>query len=288
MINNKNLSLVFIAGIGHSGSTAFDLLLGAQPGITGMGEIDVFLNPESRQTFIGRFDKYPCTCGEEPSNCPVWSGFKERLIDAGQASYGELYGELIERTVKHTGANVMVDSSKNIYALKSVYNSLSEMGISRDQFYVIHLTKDLRNYTASSVVNSNRSSSLLKNLRDWFIKNREIEDFIVSEGIQYLNVGYDELMLSTSHVMKEVLEFLAGETDQMVLDMGKSGSHIISGNNMRLNQADKIYYDYRWFLNPRIQFWFSLLPNVTKLNRKWVYSNVEDSLVKDSKFEAPK
>lgn len=288
MMDSKNLSLLFIAGIGHSGSTAFDLLLGAQPGITGMGEIDVFLNPESRQTFIGRFDKYPCTCGEEPSDCPVWSGFKERLIDAGPASYGELYGELIERTVKHTGAKVMVDSSKNIYALKSVYRSLSEMGISREQFYVIHLTKDLRNYTASSVVNSNRSSSLLKNFRDWVSKNREIEDFIVSEGIQCLNVGYDELMLSTSHVMREVLEFLGLKSDQMVLDMGKSGSHIISGNNMRLDQADKIYYDYRWFLNSRIQFWFSLLPIVTKLHRKWVYSNVESSLEKDSKFEAPK
>lgn len=59
MANRKSASLVFIAGLGHSGSTLFDLLLGALSGITGLGEIDVFLNSGKNDWYVERFDKYP-------------------------------------------------------------------------------------------------------------------------------------------------------------------------------------------------------------------------------------
>jgi hypothetical protein len=115
-----------------------------------------------------------------------------------------------------------------------------------------------------------------------------LERFLNDQNIQSLNIGYEELVLSLSFTLNKILNFAKLNAGSPILDLSKSRSHIISGNNMRLSQADKIYYDYRWFLKPRIQFWFSLLPVVSKLNRKWVYSNVEVSLEKDSKFEAPK
>jgi hypothetical protein len=288
MTLNKELKLIFIAGLGHSGSTLMDLILGAQENMTGLGEVDVFINQEKRETYVNRFDKYPCTCGKVPSECPIWGPFKNTLNENEELSYADLYRSLLNQAGESTNSSVIIDSSKNIHALKSVYESLDEIGIRKENFFVIHLTKDINNYAVSSIRSGKNKISYLKILRDWIKKNRSLERFLNDQNIQSLNIGYEELVLSLSFTLNKILNFAKLNAGSPILDLSKSGSHIISGNNMRLDQAEKIYYDYRWFLNPRTRFWFSLLPNVVKLNRKWVYSNVEVSLEKDSKFEAPK
>lgn len=284
---NSESKLIFIAGLGHSGSTLFDLLLGAQPGITGLGEMDVFLNQEKKNTHIKRFDKYPCTCGKEPKDCPVWGGLKSTFKKGDDESYGSLYRVILLKASESTGSNVFVDSSKNIFALRSVLNSLEEIGIKRENFFVIHLTKDVRSYSISTQKNSRKKRRTVGIFRNWVRKNRKLEEFLRKNKIQTIKIGYEELTLSTSLVLKKVMDF-TGHDARIVYNIGNSGSHIISGNNMRLDQADKIYYDYRWFINGSVHFWYTFFPNAGKLNRKWVYSNVHSDLVKDSKFDAPK
>lgn len=62
------------------------------------------------------------------------------------------------------------------------------------------------------------------------------------------------------------------------IDLKKSTSHIISGNNMRLYQAETIRYDFRWFNDWKVNLFYSIYPSIKKLNIKWVYSNVEQFL----------
>lgn len=65
--------VVYIASVGHSGSTLLDMLLGANDGITSLGEI-------YRLAWYAR-DNASCTCGEPIAECPFWSQVEEKLQD---------------------------------------------------------------------------------------------------------------------------------------------------------------------------------------------------------------
>lgn len=285
---NKHPKLVFIAGLGHSGSTLFDLLLGVQDGVTGLGEIDVFINKEKRDWFLERYDKYPCTCRKKPSECPIWGEFKKFIDENPDRSYSKYYGKLLQIAIRNTDSQYFIDSSKNLRTLRRVYSSLGEIGLTKDQFYVLHLVKDVRSFATTSIRNG-RSNSILKMFRHWSKTNTRYEDFLTENNIKNLNVGYDELALSALFLMEKVMDFLTdGHPAEVSLDLTHTGSHIISGNNMRHDQADSIRYDYRWFNESKINLLYSLLPILNKLNRKWVYSNVDPFMIKKDRFKPPK
>ena len=64
-MKNKNITVLYIAGNGHSGSTLLDIIIGSSPDIFSAGEL----------TFITRdsiFEEY-CSCGCLIKECPVWS-----------------------------------------------------------------------------------------------------------------------------------------------------------------------------------------------------------------------
>lgn len=223
MSTSKSTSLVFIAGLGHSGSTIFDLLLGAQPGITGLGEVDVFLNEKKNDWHLERYDKYNCTCNSIPSECDVWGDFQNILYHRNNLEYGEIYRELVRIAVEKTNSDIIVDSSKNIQALKKVYRSLDQIGISKNRFYVIHLVKDIRSYAASAV-RGGRSSGILRSFNEWRQSNQVFENFLKKENIQTICVGYDELSLSTKYLMEQICSFVSeGRIDHISLDLKKNG-----------------------------------------------------------------
>lgn len=287
MKSNKKLKLVFIAGLGHSGSTLFDLLLGAQHNTMGLGEIDVYINKEKRDWFLQRYDKYPCTCKLAPSQCSVWGNFKDYIEKNFDKSYARIYRQLIEIVLEKTESNIIVDSSKNIHALQRVFQSLPEIGLSKSQFLVIHLVKDIRSFTTSSLQTS-RSQSVIRTAKNWMKANKRIEQYVKNHNIKALNIGYDELTLSTEYIMKRVYDFISDQHNCGVsLDLSTSDSHIISGNKMRLDQADSIQYDYRWFNNWKINLLYSLVPQIRQFNENWVFGNVDHFMDKQSRFEPP-
>jgi hypothetical protein len=64
-MKNKNITVIYIAGNGHSGSTLLDMAIGSSPDIFSAGEL----------TFITRdsiFDEY-CSCSKLIKECEVWS-----------------------------------------------------------------------------------------------------------------------------------------------------------------------------------------------------------------------
>lgn len=54
----KQPAIIFIVGLGHSGSTLLDMLLACQDYTIGLGEIDVILNKKTRSWFTSWFR--PC------------------------------------------------------------------------------------------------------------------------------------------------------------------------------------------------------------------------------------
>lgn len=73
--------LVYIVGMGHSGSTLLELLLNAHPDVSAMGEVSLFslqLYRDQRARWIGL-----CSCGARPNDCPVWG----RVIESIRTEY---------------------------------------------------------------------------------------------------------------------------------------------------------------------------------------------------------
>jgi len=70
---------IYIVGRGHSGSTLLTLLLARHPSVAAAGELanlslQIFRDEHTR--WVGS-----CSCGERPSDCPVWSDVMSRVQD---------------------------------------------------------------------------------------------------------------------------------------------------------------------------------------------------------------
>jgi len=59
------VSGVFIASLGHSGSTLLDLMLGSHPRLVSLGEVHATIARAAEKQNV-------CTCGKAADDCPVW------------------------------------------------------------------------------------------------------------------------------------------------------------------------------------------------------------------------
>jgi hypothetical protein len=277
------MNIVFIAGIGHSGSTLLDFMLGAKPKTFSVGEIDKFINDATSEVFFERYlkrEKYPCSCGKRPGECPFWSKFRNYIDSEGPKSYQDTYHYVLSLVQQQFGASHMIDSSKNIHALRRTVAALSKSK-STVNLKVIHLTKDVRNLAASNI-RSKREKSVLKNFKKWSSQNIQFEKFLNEQEISFINVGYEELAISTGMVMNKISAFLGLSQSIVQNKLHPQESHILIGNPMRLDEdkSSKIEYDYHWFTSFKIPAWYTFTPNLHQKNMKWVYSNIIETFNK--------
>lgn len=66
-----NLTIVYIVGRGHSGSTMLELLLNRNPSMAAMGELNLLPLQLYRNGKNSRWTG-KCSCGQRPLECPVW------------------------------------------------------------------------------------------------------------------------------------------------------------------------------------------------------------------------
>src|SRR5690625_7234103 len=78
-------------------------------------------------------------------------------------------------------------------------------------------------------------NSVLKSYDKWIAQTNALEKFIKDQNTPSLNIGYDELAISTSRVLADISAFLGIPGEDALKQMIPSGSHILFGNNMRLN-----------------------------------------------------
>lgn len=96
---SEKVSLEFVAGVGHSGSTVLGMLLGAR-------EDRFFLSEWKRLTWL---DDKTCYCGKTPDQCEYWG-------DVNPVDWRDLLRRAKE--VKGEEVDTLVDSSKDLYSLR--------------------------------------------------------------------------------------------------------------------------------------------------------------------------
>ncbi|MCA9641093.1 MAG: hypothetical protein KC492_10375, partial [Myxococcales bacterium] len=110
--------LVYILGLGHSGSTLLEMLLSSHPRLLGLGEVASLLTRGMRERHLSGPWPSPCSCGVLARDCPVWKPTLDQLQpDGPESSLDVLVADLVGRATQVTGKDILIDSSKTWHAL---------------------------------------------------------------------------------------------------------------------------------------------------------------------------
>lgn len=254
--------ILYIAGLGHSGSTILDLSLGSHPDIIGLGEIYTLLDSERRKNHYVSY----CSCGRIATDCSFWEQAESVLSRSKDVE--EQYSDLLLYFQEKYGAQkVLVDSSKNSYNYLKFLNSNFELK-------VIYLTRDIRSWIYSRHLSTGKPLILLT-LR-WYLENKKLLFSLKKMGIQAFKAGYEELSLYPEFILKAISKYAGVEYDERMLDPDKSGSHIISGNILRTDplKRSRFIYDARWLSSTRLMLLSPVLSILSGMNKRMVYHNL--------------
>lgn len=255
----------YVAGYGRSGSTVLGTLLQALPKVVHVGE----LGELPRVVQAGEL----CSCGRIIGACDHWSqilhswrGERDResletlsRYDTGgqlhrvrrlvcdlvrdSCAVDEYLGEtkaLLEAIRLHTGAEVIVDSSKD--PLRAVLLSRID-GL---DLRVVHLTRDCRAVSASLLKSHNRALEkgvgrtiqrrpVWQSAAAWTVRNAQIEVLLHWIGLGG-RVRHEDIGSDVVGTVRRLVEDLGWETSPT--EMGLEGplevGHIVAGNRLRM------------------------------------------------------
>ena len=241
-------TILYIVGLGHSGSTLLDLLLGSHTQAVGLGELGVLSSRSSEGSRELALREQPCTCGT-PSrlDCPFWGGVDRWLheehgtslmkiaLDAPLRSDRVAANRALYSTISElTGRRYLVDSSKSRSRLRSLIEA---------QFDVrpIHLVREPHGVVYSNVrkgrswlhYSGHYASSTLKTHR-------------LLAARPHLLVRYEELAAEPEAVVRRIVEWVGLEFEPGQLCWTEFEHHQLSGNRMRFSGDPSIRLDRSW------------------------------------------
>ncbi len=285
-MNPQRPCLLLIRGLGHSGTTILDLALGAHPQVMGLGEAARILETpkpgeEARGPAVlrgpGRRQRR-CTCGETAEDCPIWGPALDWLVTHEEWSLPDKMGKLMQLAAALPSSSgethrVLVDSFQDELELAQ--------GMPEDvDVRVIHLVRDVRSWLHSRLKAARQSPQPLPEIRTllrWWYVNRKFDRALQRCGRPVFRLGYEELALQPERSLRLLCDWLGlAFSDQMLAPSAHSTSHLLAGNRMRFDhdRSRAISYDAAWMASHEWLIPAALLiPAVSALNRKLVYSN---------------
>jgi len=283
-MSEEAVSVLYIAGLGRSGSTLIGTMLHNVPGFACLGEMQlVWLR--------GLIQNQPCACTQPFWDCPVWTsifrrafgGMKEAdghelnhvlqdelrtrqllaiwrgsrspLTSPGLHRLAEGVARLYRAALEETGARVLVDTSKS-----PIYGRFL-MQIPELDVHALHLVRDPR-----AIANSFRREKIHP------ITGQQVERIplphsaalwtawtLASAGMRrrggrvgdYLRVRYEDFVRKPQEVFRKIVEFAGQEftgapfIGPNLVELGHN--HILTGNFIRYQRGPvEIKPDLRW------------------------------------------
>ena len=263
-------TVLFIAGIGRSGSTLVDRALGEVPGFQSLGEV-VHLWRR------GLIDNEQCGSSEPFRSCPFWNkvghvafGGWDRLdaeatielqrrVDrtryvpllatkhltrgfrAPLERYASILGDVYNAAAEISGARVLIDSSKHVstaYVLRHVGAiDLAVLHLVRDPRAVAYAwTKTKARPSAGADAEMARYSPLRTST--FYTVQNAMLDALRMTNVPYLRMRYEDFTSAPASTMKQVLQ-LAGDASAPLdaidgHEITLSSNHNVGGNPMKL------------------------------------------------------
>lgn len=270
---SENRRVIYVAGMGHSGSTVLDMLLATGGMAVSLGQIWNVLreDPLKTRTRI-------CTCGAPAPDCFFWGPILGGLESAGSTlSRAERYRLVLGRAKELYGPQMaIVDSSKEVANITILAKEVPEVRLA-----ILHNIKDVRAFTISMIDNSlrkhNRRLGPERLFLEWYRTNCSVHSKVCQLlGRPPFRVMYEALCFNTQAVGERLAELLGEQYIDPHATLKSGITHIISGNRFRLSdtkEATSLTYDCRWFSRSEWVRPYFLMPFVRKYNeiclREW-------------------
>jgi len=240
MPHNQKLTIGYIAGAGHSGSTLTDLLLGSHPEIASFGELKNLDDVVS-----GRMAKGYCTCGMKMTACSLWKhilveidslGLQLSAVRPNSDSFLEMKRALFQSLSRSSGMRILIDSSKTTQRLKLLLSDRS--GIF--EIKILHVVRDGR---AVAFSNARKGRDFAESLYSWENENNKVLG-LEKGNTPYMLIRYEDLVQSTHSVLTRIGCFLGVKSPQaFTLDWASRVRHNVGGNRMRRGESSVIRFD---------------------------------------------
>lgn len=250
MTNNGIISLIYIIGRGHSGSTLLDLVLGEHSNITGLGELRWLSNRKrARSNFLDN----ECTCGApRTANCSFWISIETILGDKFGLSLKTLDLEadddqtfifhnmaLLSAVRAVTGSKYLVDSSKSPHRLKRLNTLCNSLDIR--PVYIV------RNPCGVTYSHLKRGRDLKLWAKKYAAYTDEIHRALI--GLNFHLVEYERFCRTPTEVLDSVMFYLGLQTEDEQLAVDHRLHHNLAGNSLRFNKSLEIAIDEAWRKN---------------------------------------
>ena len=257
--------IIYIAGLGHSGSTFLQFLLASKANLVGLGEINQLATNNSLDSSL------LCSCGANIGECEIWG--KMCQFDKIDTSlwYEKLANLLLEKYPQTDG---WIDSSKQIKGISSWVEVKKKNDIK--DIRVLFLVRDVRGWCISQQKNCARKNlpqrSLLFYAGSWWNYQRQTLKKLKELELNYKIVSYENLVFKTESVLDDIFRFLelTPKDKTMLESPWEEMVHDVLGNRMKNNHKARLYitYDDSWHRSAKVNLLVRLLIPVWNLNKK--------------------
>ncbi len=260
--------IIFIAGEGRSGSTLFDIVLGAQENAFSCGELQNF-------TKKGLVNEEFCSCGQRVPQCSFWSEVsarwsRERTLSLEEynlawlryfGSYKRVFGllknailpskqfsDLVNDTEKLYDAIFalrgndlyLIDSSKlplRILLLKKMKYKVRVMHTVRQLHGVIlSRSKSFNKNPKKGIEHDIHPVKPVKTMISWSLSN--MLTILFSIGLNRNKVRYEELIESPYLIIEKQFPHLDSQYKKVLQSRGPFRPlHVVAGNRLRMQET---------------------------------------------------
>jgi hypothetical protein len=247
-----NYSIVYIAGMPHSGSTLLDLMISTHSQVFSIGEAFQLADyahtrrTKNERTKLGN----ECTCGAETVwHCPFWPevdklmqrkagiGLRDlRIQNPDPAIFRQHNKLLFDSVAEVSGARVIVDSSKLGRRLANL------MAAGFAPVTPIYLHRDPRGQIYS-VIRRTQQRTLRPALR--YCKET-LQTASLLRRHPHISVVYEDLVRNPGEQMQKIMESVGLPYESTQMDWHKPVRHNLSGNAMRRSQDSAVRVDEKW------------------------------------------
>ena len=256
--------VVYIMGVGHSGSTLLQMLLSTHQDVVGIGEISLLIKNLLKSD--SKINEWPqCSCGSKVTDCEFWAD----IIKSFNSSESDikLYKHIIEHFSNKFPNKLLVDSSKNLLSFKKFYSSqlINDVDVK-----VIFLVRDFRSWVLSREKNNKRKKrkdyGMIFNAHKWYYRNIKKLNYLQNQKLSYITISYEDLVLNKVKTLNRLSKFL--NLNGSTWDIGHATMHDVYGNRMKDKALKQFFYNNQWMKSSKMAYLAPFLVLPYSLNNK--------------------
>ncbi len=269
--------LIYIVGLGGSGTTLISLLLNQMENVLSLGEIEASL----RAIRQDQIDKDSCTCGKTMQDCQFWGAIiKQAGASETKLTETQLHQLVLEHFLDNFADMTMVDNSKYTDGLDKRW--LAPDLADKVDIRFIHVVRDYRGWATSKERTyatykgyRGRKKPLLLHCLTWWYRNKVRARQLKSTGRPVLTLSYEALVFNLEQELRKIAAFSGLRILESQAHTNGMLSHDCHGNPIRRDSSlySEMRYDNRWTYDPRF-LW--LAPALIPVHYYWKSLNVKE------------